>query len=83
MATSTTTGHRHKASGASPLAAKAQKAGPSQARLRRLAQKHRPPQSWYDETTIPFEPAKGCHLEPAGRERRTRIAPQGECDGGD
>jgi hypothetical protein len=27
-------------------------------RLRALAEKHRPPQSWYDESVNPFEPTK-------------------------
>jgi hypothetical protein len=31
---------------------------PSQEKLRRLAAKHRPPQSWYDQTDCPFKPAK-------------------------
>ena len=31
---------------------------PAQAKLRRMAKKRRPPQSWYDETDCPFKPAK-------------------------
>jgi hypothetical protein len=38
--------------------AKMERAGPTQASLRRLAKKHRPPQSWYDQTDCPFDPAK-------------------------
>jgi hypothetical protein len=28
------------------------------AKLLKLASKHRPPQSWFDETDVPFKPAK-------------------------
>jgi len=43
-------------------AAKARKAPRTDAaqaqRLLKLAKKHRPPQSWFDQTDCPFEPTK-------------------------
>jgi hypothetical protein len=37
---------------------KKKRAALSNERLLRLAKKHRPPQSWYDENTNPFEPKR-------------------------
>jgi hypothetical protein len=39
-------------------AAKTPAASAQARRLRKLAKKYRPPQSWYDETGCPFKPTK-------------------------
>jgi hypothetical protein len=51
---------RAKAKPAKPRITRAtvEKMGPSAARLRELAKKSRPPQSWYDQSECPFKISK-------------------------
>lgn len=59
MATAATNRRKGTTSDEAALIAQMEKAGPSKAKLRKLAKKRRPPQSWYDQTDCPFKPTQG------------------------
>jgi hypothetical protein len=51
-----TTPTRNKQNGRKPTKKRPRRI--SNAKLLKLAKKHRPPQSWFDDTDVPFTPAK-------------------------